>query len=139
MALIDQLGLADQQEKLFRITYHVCTRLGRLFSRCEPGRRTARRLRVRFACRQRAGLFRKRWNFGRIFWSPNSALDVPILLALPVERQWLDATTGEPTSREFYSLRVTPEVLAIASEVPYDIDDEFRKAHQSTIEALMAA
>ena len=28
VALIDQLGLADQPEKLFRITYHVCTRLG---------------------------------------------------------------------------------------------------------------
>jgi hypothetical protein len=30
-------------------------------------------------------------------------------------------------------------VLAIASDVPSDIDDEFRKTHQGTIQALMAA
>jgi hypothetical protein len=61
------------------------------------------------------------------------------LLALPLQESWLDATSGEPTTREFYSLRAKPEVLAIASDVPYDIDDEFRKTHQGTIQALMAA
>jgi hypothetical protein len=84
-----------------------------------------------------SGLVSQTLEFWIQFLESQFGTGVPILLALPVERRWLDATTGEPTTREFYSLRVTPEVLAIASEVPYDIDDEFRKAHQSTIEALM--
>jgi hypothetical protein len=138
VALIDQLGLADQQEKLFRITYHVCTRLGQCSpnaSREEVSEATSGQVRLPAA----SGLASQTLGFWTRFLESQFGTGVPILLALPVERPWLDATTGEPASREFYSLRVTPEVLAIASEVPYEIDDEFRKAHQSTIVALTAA
>ena len=138
VALIDQLGLAGQREKLFRITYHVCTRLGDSSpnaSREEVREATSGQVRLPAA----SGLVSQTLGFWTHFLESQFGTGVPILLALPLERHWVDATTGEPTSREFYSLRVTPEVLAIASEVPYDIDDEFRKAHQSTIEALMAA
>ena len=136
-ALLDQLGLADQQEKLFRITYHVCTHLGN----CSPN--ASREVVSEATCGQvrlpaATGLVSQTLRFWTHFLESQLGIVAPILLALPLERRWLDATTGEPTSREFYSLRVTPEVVAIASEVPYDIDDEFRKAHQSTIEALMA-
>jgi hypothetical protein len=137
-ALIDQLGLANQQEKLFRITYHVCTRLGRCLpnaSRDGGGDATSGQVRLPAA----SGLVSQTLEFWTQFLESQFGTGVPILLALPIEQKWLDATTGEPTSRDFYSLRVTPEVLAIASEVPYEIDDEFRKAHQGTIEALLAA
>jgi len=137
MAIVDQLGLADQQEKLLRITYYVCTHL----DNCSPGARretvsegTSGQVRLPAA----SGLASQTLVFWIHFLESQFGTGVPILLALPVERRWLDAITGEPTTREFYSLRVTPEVLAIASDVPYDIDDEFRKAHQSTIQALMA-
>jgi hypothetical protein len=138
VSLIDQLGLVDQQEKLFRITYHLCTRLGHgspnasreMVSEATPGQ-------VRLPAA--SGLVSQTLEFWTQFLEAQLGTGVPILLALPVQRQWLDAMTGEPTSRDFYSLRVTPEVLAIASEVPYDIDDEFRRSHQRTIEALTAA
>ena len=137
VALVDQLGLANQQEKLLRITYHVCTHLGGCSahpSRESASEATSGQVRLPAA----TGLVSQTLIFWTHFLESQFGTGVPILLALPVERPWLDATTGEPTSRDFYSLRVTPEVLAVASEVPYDIDDEFRKAHQSTIEALMA-
>jgi hypothetical protein len=138
VAFIDHLGLADAQEKLFRITYYVCTRL----ARCLPdGSRKAKtdvtpgQIRLPAA----SGLTRETLAFWTQFLESQFGRDIPLLLALPLQESWLDATSGEPTTREFYSLRAKPEVLAIASEVPYNIDDEFRKAHQSTIQALMAA
>jgi len=138
VALVRELGLADQHEKLLRITYHVCTHLGRCSahpSRDPAKEATSGQVRLPAA----TGLVSETLLFWTQFLESQFGTGIPILLALPVERPWLDATTGEPTSRDFYSLRVTPHVLAIASEVPYDIDDEFRKAHQSTVEALMAA
>jgi len=138
VALVSQLGLADEPEKLLRITYHVCTHLGRCSAHAsrEPAREaTSAQIRLPAA----SELISQTLMFWTNFLESQFGIRVPILLALPLGRPWLDATTGEPTSRDFYSLRVTPEILAIASEVPYDIDDEFRKAHQSTVEALMAA
>jgi hypothetical protein len=138
VALIEQLGLADQHEKLFRITYHVCTHLSHCSqnaAREAVSEATSGEVRLPAA----SGLASQTLGFWTHFLESQFNTDAPILLALPVERRWLDATIGEPASREFYSLRVTPEVLAIASEVPYEIDDEFRKAHQGIVEALMAA
>ena len=137
-ALIDQLGLADEQEKLFRITYHVCTRLGRYSpgaSRNCSGDAPSGQIRLPAA----AALISQTLQFWIHFLETQFGTSVPILLTLPLQQRWLDATTGEPSSRDVYCLRVTPDVLAIASEVPYEIDDEFRKAHQGTIEALVAA
>jgi hypothetical protein len=128
MAFIDRLELADAQEKLFRITYHLSTRLAASL----PG---ATQIRLPAA----NGLIQETLTFWIQFLESQFGTDVPILLALPLGERWLDATSGEPTTREFYSLRATPEVLTIASEVPYNIDDEFRKAHQDEIKALMAA
>jgi hypothetical protein len=138
VALIDQLGLTDQPEKLFRIMYHVCTRLVDI-SPNASGEGVIEGSSGQVRLPAASGLVSQTLEFWTQFLESQFGTQVPILLALPVERQWVDATSGEPTSREFYSLRVTPEIVAIASEVPYDIDDEFRKAHQSTIEALTAA
>jgi hypothetical protein len=138
IAFIDRLGLGDAQEELFRIMYYVCTRL----VRCLPGAtREARddvtpgQIRLPAA----SGLAQETLAFWCQFLESQFGTGVPILLALPLLERWLDATSGEPNAQEFYSLRATPEVLTIAAEVPYDIDDEFRKTHQDTIQALMAA
>jgi hypothetical protein len=138
MAYVDNLGLADAQEKLFRITYYICTRL----ARCLPdGSREAKTDATPGQIRLPAAgaLTRETLAFWTQFLESQFGTDIPLLLALPLQESWLDATSGEPTTREFYSLRAKTEVLAIASDVPYDIDDEFRKTHQGTIQALMAA
>lgn len=128
MAFIDRLELGDAQEKLFRITYYVSTQLGGSLPR-------AAQIRLPAA----SGLAAETLAFWSRFLESQFGRDVPVLLALPVGERWLDAMSGEPTVREFYSLRATPEVLTLASDVPYNIDHEFRKTHQGTIQALMAA
>jgi len=56
--------------------------------------------------------------------------EAPILLWMPADETWLDATVGEPASREFYILLAPPEVLPVASDVPYQIPDDFRKDNE---------
>ena len=50
-----------------------------------------------------------------------------ILITAPAGEAWLDVTLGEPGEHEFFSLRATPKSLPLASEVPYNLDDAFRK------------
>jgi len=52
---------------------------------------------------------------------------VPVLLTLPIEERWLDATFGEPTPHEFFCLRASPKSVPLVSEVPYNLDPDFRK------------
>jgi formylglycine-generating enzyme required for sulfatase activity len=51
---------------------------------------------------------------------------VPLLLTLPLEANWVDATAGEPESHEMFCLRATPKAVPLVSEVPYSIDEDFR-------------
>ena len=51
---------------------------------------------------------------------------IPLLLTLPLEANWLDATVGEPESHEFFCLRASPKSVPLVSEVPYTLDDAFR-------------
>jgi hypothetical protein len=137
-AFTDRLDLGDTQEKLFRVMYYVCTRL----ARCLPSQRreakddlTPGQIRLPAA----ADSIRETLTFWSHFLESQFGPDIPILLTLPIGERWLDATSGEPTTQEFYSLRILPEALTITSDVPYNIDDEFRKMHQDTVRALMAA
>jgi formylglycine-generating enzyme required for sulfatase activity len=52
---------------------------------------------------------------------------VPLLLTLPLEANWLDATAGEPESHEFFCLRASPKAVPLVSEVPYSFDTAFRE------------
>ena len=63
--------------------------------------------------------------------------DLPILLTLPVQESWLDATIGEPGTKELYALRARPAVLNVACDVPYIITSEFRETNRDLIQALM--
>jgi hypothetical protein len=134
LRFIDRLELADAQEKLLRISYHLCTRLASFSSR-DGGQFAAGQIRLPAA----SGSVSDTLHFWSRYLESELGPDIPVLLALPLKESWLDAISGQPTARELYSLRVTPEVLAVASEVPYDIDEEFRKAHQGMIEAVISA
>lgn len=121
-AFISRLGLSDAQEKLFRIAYQVSSK-------------PSGQIRLPAV----SGLVQETLTFWSQFLESQFGTDIPILLAMPLLEGWLDAACEEPTVREFFCLRATPAILAIASEVPYEIDDEFRKTHQGAIQALMAA
>lgn len=58
---------------------------------------------------------------------------VPFLLALPLEEPWLDATVGEPTPHEFFSLRASPKAVPLVNEVPYNLDSAFREKAAATL------
>jgi formylglycine-generating enzyme required for sulfatase activity len=59
---------------------------------------------------------------------------VPLLLTLPLEANWLDATAGEPESHEFFCLRASPKAVPLVSEVPYTLDDAFRSGATTFLE-----
>lgn len=59
---------------------------------------------------------------------------IPLLLALPLEANWLDATAGEPESHEFFCLRASPKSVPLVSEVPYSLDDAFRSGATTFLE-----
>jgi hypothetical protein len=61
---------------------------------------------------------------------------VPVLLTLPLEEPWLDATLGEPASHEFFCLRASPKAVPLASEVPYSLDDAFRAKARAYLDTL---
>jgi hypothetical protein len=51
----------------------------------------------------------------------------PIFLVLCVDHKWVDATIGEPTSREFFSFKASRAALPLANDVPYELDEESRE------------
>jgi len=59
---------------------------------------------------------------------------VPLLLTLPLEANWVDATVGEPESHEFFCLRASPKAVPLVSEVPYTLDDAFRSGATTFLE-----
>jgi len=63
--------------------------------------------------------------------------DVPLLLTLPMHESWLDATVGEPSAREFFCLRAGTSALPPVHEVPYTVDETFRKDNQALLMALL--
>lgn len=52
---------------------------------------------------------------------------VPLLITLPLDHSWLDVTLAEPTPHEFFALRASPKKFPLVTEVPYNLDTEFRK------------
>ena len=51
---------------------------------------------------------------------------VPTLLVWPTAEPWLDVTFGEPSTQEFFCLRASRIAVPLATEIPYDIHQEFR-------------
>ena len=58
----------------------------------------------------------------------------PVLFFLYLDQRWIDITVGEPTNREFFSLKASLAALPLANEVPYSVDAESREFAKSFIE-----
>jgi hypothetical protein len=132
---VERLGLGDDHEGLYRILYCIHTQLTCYLDGAKgksAGNLGAGQIRLPAA----VGLATDTLSFWSGFLESRFGRNVPVLLTLPLQESWLDATCGEPASREFYSLRVKPEVLAVASEVAYKIPDEFRKAYNDLVGAI---
>jgi hypothetical protein len=58
-----------------------------------------------------------------------------VLLVLPLDESWVDVTCGEPTPRDLYSLRVTPEIVKVATDAT-ELPSEFRSVSNHLIRAI---
>ena len=130
---VERLGLGDDLEGLYRIVYCIHTQLACYLNGKSAGDLGAGQIRLPAA----VGLAAETLSFWSRFLESQFGRNVPVLLTLPLQESWIDATCGEPASREFYSLRAKPEVLAVASEVAYKIPDEFRKAQYDLVRTLI--
>jgi hypothetical protein len=132
---VERLGLGDDHEGLYRIVYCIHTQLACYLNGKSAGDLGAGQIRLPAA----VGLAAETLSFWSRFLESQFGRTVPVLLTLPLQESWIDATCGEPASREFYSLRAKPEVLAVASQVAYKIPDEFRKAHYDLVRTLIVS
>lgn len=62
----------------------------------------------------------------------------PVLYVLSLDEKWVDVTLGEPTNREFFSLKASRAALPLASEVPYELDVESREFARNFIASFGA-
>lgn len=135
---VERLGLDDDREGLYRVIYCVHTQLARYLAGVgAPSPNDSRAGQIRLPTL--VGLVTENLNFWSRFLESQLEKNVPILLTLPLQESWLDATCGEPASKEFYSLRAKPEVLTVASEVACNIPDEFRRAQSAVVQAMIAS
>jgi formylglycine-generating enzyme required for sulfatase activity len=114
-------------EAFLRVLYQMKSQLGafapgKFNARANPAATRAQQVRVPAAglSPDQALLFWTR------FFLTHVDASVPLLLTLPLEAEWLDATVGEPESHEFFSLRASPKAVPLVSEVPYNLDTTFR-------------
>jgi hypothetical protein len=69
----------------------------------------------------------------RRFFAARIERSVPIFLALSPGESWLDAVLGEPSSSEFFCLRARPAVLPFATDVPYELSEDFKTTARSIL------
>lgn len=63
---------------------------------------------------------------------------VPMLLAAPMTREWVDIVIGEAVGPELFCLKAGPGSIPLASEVPYTMDDAFVQRTRETIAAAQS-
>lgn len=61
---------------------------------------------------------------------------VPLLMTLPLDGNLIDITAGEPESREFFCLQASPKAVPVVSEIPYNLDENFRANALSFLKAF---
>ena len=135
---VERLGLDKDHEGLYRIVYCVHTQFVRYLAGAKGksgGNLRAGQIRLPAA----VGLSAETLRVWSRFLESQLGRNVPVLLTLPLQESWADATCGEPASNAFYSLRAKPEVLTVASEVAYKIPDEFRKAHSDLVQTIVSS
>jgi hypothetical protein len=134
--LVQRLGLDEDYERVFRIVYCISTELGGYVTGGKgKGGRDMGAGQIRLP--SVVGLSSETLGFWSWFLERLFQRNVPLLLTLPLEQPWVDATCGEPASREFYSLRANSEILSEASQVECEVPREFRKAHKGLVQAIV--
>jgi hypothetical protein len=131
----ERLGVQEDQEGLYRVAYCVHTQLG-------PYVKGARELGESLAGGQIRlpailGLVPETLTFWSLFLEFQLGTNVPLLLTLPLQETWVDATCGEPTCRGFYSLRAAPEVLKLASTEECQVPLKFRRRQSDLVQTMM--
>jgi hypothetical protein len=53
---------------------------------------------------------------------------VPVLFIHPLGHDWVDFIYGTPTPKQLYCIRANPAALPLASTVPWELDDAFRRS-----------
>jgi hypothetical protein len=69
------------------------------------------------------------------FFFHRLAHETPVLFMLYLDQRWVDITIGEPSSREFSSLKASLASQQLASEVPYELDEESRDFARNFIDS----
>lgn len=60
------------------------------------------------------------------FFASHIDPQVPALFVWPVGEDWVDVTFGEPSTQEFFCLRASRAAIPLATEIPYDMSQDFR-------------
>ena len=130
-----RLGLQEDQEALYQVAYFVQTQLAPYLKAARAPGEPLGSGHVRLPAI--VGLVPETLTFWSLFLEFQLGTNVPVLLTLPLQEPWVDATCGEPTCREFYSLRAAPEVLELANAVECQIPPKFRKRHRELVQTVM--
>jgi formylglycine-generating enzyme required for sulfatase activity len=124
-------------EGFFRVLYQIQSQMGAFApgnfnARANPAAIRAQQIRVPAA----AGNPEEALLFWTRFFLRQVDASMPLLLALPLDADWLDVTAGEPESHEFFSLRASPKAVPMVSEVPYTLDGAFLTKAAAFIESF---
>lgn len=126
-------------EGFLRVLYQVQSQsskyaIGRYDPRTEWEALRPEQLRVPAA----GGSFEESLLFWHAFFSKIVDPAVPLLLMMPLKEPFLDATLGQPGSQEFFCLRASTRAMPLASDVPYNLDQEFRANASDFFETLQS-
>ena len=133
-AFEERLGLAKELERVYRISYAIQSQLACYLSGWKwKGRANLPASQIRLPAA--VGFAIETLAFWSRFFDSQLRRGVPVLLALPLEEDWVDVTCGEPTSRDLYSLRVTPEIVKLAGEAN-QMPSEFRSVSDHLVQAI---
>jgi hypothetical protein len=130
----ERLGFAKDLEAVHRTAQAIQTQLAGYLagSSWKVGNRlAARQVRLPAA----GGFPVETLGVWRRFFDGQLRRRVPVLLVLPLDENWVDVTCGEPTPRDLYSLRVTPEILKVATDAT-ELPSEFRSVSNHLIRAI---
>ena len=114
--------MGPNKEGLFRVLYHIEREVG--WRRAHNASNTAlRSASLRLPTSQDTILE------SILLW--NSFLinilgkNTPMLILIPIRKNWMDIIIGEPTETQLYCLRASLKVIPLTSSIPYNMDSGF--------------
>lgn len=114
-------------EGIYRIIYHLRSQFEEYGPRKPADRNDGRHPP---AAHIRVPQLENRMAIGCLLWIRflRSQLDprAPLLLLWPREAHWVDAIVGIPEGADFFPLKANTKAVPLASDVPYELNQEFR-------------